>query len=71
MIKYLIWFFTLIVILYIPFCTLFHHYMQGYIYWSGEDPDDEESEAHQRIEIYKWLKSQHKSPYKINWHTKL
>ena len=51
--------------------TMFHHYMQGYIYWSGDDVEDKESEAYQRIEIYKWLKSQPKSPYKIDWFTKL
>ncbi|MDR0441469.1 MAG: DUF1266 domain-containing protein [Candidatus Accumulibacter sp.] len=50
---------------------MFHHYMQGYIYWSEDDPDDEECEAYQRICIYNWLKTLPKSPYRIYWDTKL
>ena len=50
---------------------VFHHYMQGYIYWSGDDPEDDESEAYQRIGIYNWLKTLPKSPYRIYWDTKM
>ncbi len=50
---------------------MFFNYMQGYIYWSGEDPKDEESEAYLRIKIYEWLKKQPKSPYRIYWYTDL
>jgi hypothetical protein len=50
---------------------MFHHYIHGYIYWSGDDPVDEESEAHQRIAIYHWLKTMPNSPYRISWDTEL
>lgn len=57
--------------LYNSFDEMFDDYMQGYIRWSGDDPEDEESEAWKRMEIYKWLKSLPRSPYCLNWYTKL
>jgi hypothetical protein len=49
----------------------FYNYIQGYIYWSGEDHEDEESKAYQRLQIYSWLKSLLRSPYRIDWNMNL
>ncbi|MDR3315867.1 MAG: DUF1266 domain-containing protein, partial [Coriobacteriales bacterium] len=46
---------------------MFANYMQGYVYWSGDNPNDEDSESHQRLDIYQWLKAQARSPYQIDW----
>jgi hypothetical protein len=45
--------------------------MQGYVFWAGEDPKDEESETYQRLKIYEWLKTLPKPPYRIYWYTDL
>ena len=50
---------------------MFINYMQGYVFWSEDDPKDEESEAYRRLQIFGWLKMFSRSPYNTNWNTQL
>ena len=42
-------------------------YLLGYCFWSGNDLHDEESEAYQRAQIYKFYKNKKGSPFSVLW----
>jgi|GEM_PF-543533 Protein of unknown function (DUF1266). len=45
----------------------FESYLLGYCYWSGDDLDDEDSEAHMRKGIYEFYKNRPDNPWNISW----
>lgn len=46
-------------------------YLSGYCSWSGDDLEDEESEAYTRKGIYNFYKGRADSPWAIDWRTSL
>lgn len=46
-------------------------YLLGYCFWSGDDLEDEDSEAYMRKGIYDFYKGRADSPWVINWHANL
>ena len=53
--------------LYASWDDMMGSYLLGYCFWSGDDLEDEDSEAYCRAYIYEELKKSGKSPYKLNW----
>ncbi len=43
-------------------------YLLGYCYWSGEDIEDEDSEAAIRLRIYTFFKNKENNPWRISWY---
>lgn len=50
---------------------LVHNYLLGYQYWSGESPEDTQSELVYRKQIYTRLKADPDGPYQVSWNTAL
>lgn len=46
-------------------------YFYGYSYWSGNDPEDAESQAFERRRLYEELKGKDSNPYAVDWNTAL
>ena len=46
-------------------------YLDGYQYWNGDNPDDEESGSAQRRKIYEDLKASENNPYTLDWNLEL
>ena len=42
-------------------------YLWGYCFWSGDDMDDEDSEAYQRRQIYEFYKNKKGFPFTVSW----
>ena len=53
--------------LYSSWDDMMNSYLLGYCFWSGEDLEDEGSEAYCRSSIYAELKKSRNNPYRLNW----
>ena len=42
-------------------------YVNGYLYWKGDDPEDEDSGSYLIRQIYEQLKADENSPYHLPW----
>lgn len=46
-------------------------YFYGYSYWSGNDPEDTDSQAYKRRQLYEEIKAEDNSPFSVDWNTSL
>ena len=57
--------------IYTSWDDMMESYLWGYQYWSGENIEDETTEAYMRKQVYDQLKEQEDSPYQLDWNMTL